>query len=455
MNENVQESQIFYFFFQKNKILWYNDSMFGNRILIIADDLTGANDTAIQFVKHGMTALVVTDAMFCESSVFSTYDVLSFNSDSRGMSSKDAYHEVGRLIQRLRAARLEGLFYKKVDSVLRGNPGQELEAVMDELEVPLAIVSPSFPANRSVLEHGMLKSGRAGQSTINAVKIFADSMDKKADNIPLEIIRQGCVQTAEYVLTRSKNGVQVFVADAVTDDDLQVISRLSTAVGKPLILAGAAALANQIAQNMKRNQTAINQQISLDSRASVLVVAGTRQGETAAQIAALSETLSVPVIRFKVDLVEKGKSEEAIRLAFEDAMRYMESGSALCVVAVESMFKSEIPEGNVAWNQTDSDADSDAISASLGSLTGKLSESLRFAVMITTGGDTTLEICRSLGITGIQPLAEICPGIPIGKISGGNCEGRHIITKSGRFGNRDTLVEILKYVENWKVREGL
>jgi uncharacterized protein YgbK (DUF1537 family) len=415
-----------------------------NRIMIIADDLTGANDTAIQFVKHGSPALVVIDSMFRESSIYNGFDILSFNSDTRAMSPKDAYREVGSLVQRLRSAGLEGLFYKKVDSVLRGNPGPELEAVMDELDIPLAVAAPSFPANRSVVQDGILKSGRAGQAAINAVDLFADSMKKKADNIPLEVIRQGCAQTAEYVLARNKNGVQVFVADAVTDEDLQVISRLSTAVGKPLIFAGAAGLANQIAHNMEKKQTEIKQPL-LQPCTPALVVAGTRQGETSSQIASLCQTLSVPAIRFKVDLVENGKSEEAVRLAFEEAVRFMERKPALCVVAVQSMFDSQIPEGNVTWNQGD-DTAAAAISSALGTLAGKLCETFRFPSMITTGGDTTLEICKYLGITGIQPLAEICPGIPVGKITGGNCEGRYIITKSGRFGNKDTLVEIMKYI---------
>jgi len=432
----------------------YNDSMPENRIIIIADDLTGANDTAIQFVKQKMSALVVTHTVSFESSIYDNYDILSFNSDTRAMDPMDAYEEVKNLMQRLKAAGLEGLFYKKVDSVLRGNPGHELAAVMDELGIPLAVVSPSFPANKSVLEDGMLKSGKSGQAAVNAVKIFADSMEKKVDSIPLRVIRQGSVKAAEYVLNRYNDGVRVFVADAVTDEDLQCVSLLPSAVEKPLVLAGAAALANQIAQNMEKKQTAKRQRPFLDSHAPVLVVAGTRQGETAAQIVTLSNALSVPVIRFKVDLVEKGGSEEAIALAFEEAARHMESNFVLCVVAVESMFKSGIPEG--AWNQT-GDTDSVSIAAALGTLTGKLVESFRFPVMIATGGDIALQICKCLGITGIEPLAEICPGIPIGRITGGNYggTGRYIITKSGRFGNKDTLVEIIRYIKNWKIEGGL
>jgi len=424
--------------------------------MIIADDLTGANDTAIQFAKHGMSVLVVIDAMFCESSIFSACNILSFNSNTRGMSPKDAYREVRNLIRRLKAAKPEGFYYKKIDSVLRGNPGPELAAVMDELNIPLAIVCPSFPANMSVLEQGILKSGRSEtQATINAVEIFAGTMDKKVDGIPLEIIRQGCLQAAEYILSRYNDGIQVFVVDAVTDEDLLAVCRLSTAIEKPLVLAGSAALANQIAQNMEKKQTVAECSPSPDCRTPALLIAGTRQGETLAQIVTLSNTLSVPVVRFKVDLVEKGESEKAVAVAFEEAARYMESGPALCVVAVESLFESEIREGNVTWNKADSDAASDAVSSAIGTLACKLSESFQFGVIITTGGDTTLKICKCLGITGIQPLAEICPGIPVGRIIGGICENRHIITKSGRFGNRNTLVEIMEFIDNLKAGEEL
>jgi len=418
-------------------------------MFILADDLTGANDTAIQFVKQGLSALVIINSAFSDSSKFTAYDILSLNSDSRGMNSRDAYNEVRRLIQQLKAAKLKGIYYKKVDSVLRGNPGSELAAVMDELDIPLAIAAPSFPANRSILEQGMLKSGKTSpQAVINAVGIFAGSMDKKVENIPLEIIRQGHIKAAEYLLARHNGGVQVFVADAVTDEDLAVINRLSAVIVKPHILAGSAGLGNQIAQSMAKKQMAAERSIALASDAPLLIIAGTRQGETAAQIVALSDKMSVPVVRFRVDLVESGKSEEAISLAFEEAAQSVKKNPALCIVAVASMFKSGIAEGDVTWGKADSDTDSDAISAALGILAGNLIDSFKFPVLLSTGGDTSLEICNRLGAAGIQPLAEICPGIPIGKIIGGVCENRYIITKSGRFGSKDSLVEIMSYIDN-------
>ncbi|WP_010254073.1 four-carbon acid sugar kinase family protein [Treponema primitia] len=414
-----------------------------NRMIILADDLTGANDTAIQFVNQGLSALVITDTKFSDPAAFANYDVISINSDSRGMSAGDAYNTVRDLVVRLGSNQGGDVFYKKIDSVLRGNPAKELAAVMDELDIPLALVAPSFPANQSILEHGMLNSG---SGVIDAVKVFAGGMDQRVDSVPLEEIRRGPQVAAEYILSRHADGVKVFVADALTDTDLEEIYRTAATLKKQAVLAGAAALANQVAKSMGREKPWKSPQfLTKRSNSPALILAGTRQGETAAQITTLSRILSVPIIRFRVDLVKQGKCEDAILNAYRAAVEYMAQKPELCIIAVESMFKSEIPTGNVDRNN-DGDSDSSAISGALGALAGKLLDTFQFQVMITTGGDTSLGVCQQLGIKGIQPLAEICPGIPIGRITGGTYDGRFIITKSGRFGNSGSLLEIMSYL---------
>jgi uncharacterized protein YgbK (DUF1537 family) len=95
---------------------------------------------------------------------------------------------------------------------------------------------------------------------------------------------------------------------------------------------------------------------------------------------------------------------------------------------------------------TEAETIGNAIAKALGILTRKLLDTFGFSVLICTGGDTSLGVCSSLGITGIQPVSEICPGIPLGKIIGGPHEGRYIITKSGRFGNNSSLLEITQYL---------
>jgi uncharacterized protein YgbK (DUF1537 family) len=332
---------------------------------------------------------------------------------------------------------------------------------MDELDIPLALAAPSFPANRSVMEHGLLSSGghRAGSGAINAVKVFSGGMNRKVENIPLEEIRRGRRAVTEYIETHNADGVRVFVADAVTDGDLKTIYRAAAGLGTPMALAGAAALARHAARDLSRNRgreksggpatgySAAEAPVSLPAgHDAVLVIAGTRQGETAAQITTLSRVMAAPIIRFKVDLVALNKSEDAIREAYREAADQTRNKTGLCIVAVESMFQAEIPSGNVDRKPAEGDEAGEAITAALGILTRKLLENFQFSVIITTGGDTSLGICRSLGIKGIEPLAEICPGIPVGRISGGTRLPRYIITKSGRFGHKESLLKIIEYL---------
>jgi uncharacterized protein YgbK (DUF1537 family) len=413
--------------------------------IILADDLTGANDTAIQFVNHGLSALVLTHSDLPNPQALVRYDVISINSNSRAMTSGDAYRELRTIVKRMAPNGREGFFYKKVDSVLRGNPGTELAAVMDELGIPLAVVAPSFPANQSILEHGRLSSG-AG--VIDAIDVFAREMKVPVEGVPLDVIRGGKDSGIAYILSHHARGKRVFVADAVTDTDLEKICHIAASLGKPLVMAGAAGLANHIAKDRSRekpNRTGIADHGPSLRRGPVLVIAGTRQGETSAQVSALSQTRSLPVIRFHTAMVGQGKAEAAIRAAYEDVAEEMKKKPEACIVAVESMFESGIPVGNVDRDEGGG-AEGAAIAAALGVLTAKLLHRYQFPVIISSGGDTSLGICKQLTVTGIEPVAEICPGIPLGRIVGGPCEDRYLITKSGRFGNRDSFLEIMNFL---------
>jgi uncharacterized protein YgbK (DUF1537 family) len=414
-----------------------------NRMIILADDLTGANDTAIQFVNRGLSALVITHTERFNPASYKDYDVIAVSTNSRGMSAADAYNAVRETIRKGKTGGGD-FFYKKIDSVLRGNPGGELAAVIDEIGIPLAIVAPSFPANQSVLKHGRLSSGTG---IVDAVQVLSEGINRKVESIPLEEIRRGEKNTIHYIMDRHAGGTAVFVADAVSDADLEMIYRSSMSLGKPLILAGAAAFASHIAASMENAAGKPSRQAyftSLRNNGPALVIAGTRQGETAAQITTLSRILSVPIIRFKVDRVIEDKSREAIIEAFDEVTRQMCRKQDICIIAVESMFRSAIPLGDVA--RTENETVGIAIAEAMGALARKLLDAHGFSVMFCTGGDTSLGVCNSLTITGIQPIAEICPGIPIGKIIGGPYEDRYIITKSGRFGNKGSLLEIMHYL---------
>jgi len=408
------------------------------RILILADDLTGANDTAIQFVKQGFSSLVIINADSANADLFDSYDVISVNCDSRRLNADEAYSAVYKIAKHFKDV---SSVYKKVDSVLRGNSGQELGAVMDALDIPLGLAAPSYPANRSVIENGVLSNGT------DATLAFANGTGKKTKNIPLEKIRKGADEVTAFINSiESIEGTQVFVADAVMDDDLEIICKASASLVKPHVLAGSAGLANQLASSLGKTGTVPSVKPAALSPA--LIIAGTRQAETAAQIETLCETFpTAALVRFDVakatgGSTAGGNTKNAIAGAFDEASRRMKENPCSCIIAVDSMFTP------TADAYTEGDEKSAIICEALGVLAEKLLDLFRFSMLLTTGGDTTLAVCRRLGVSAIEPLAEICPGIPLGRIAGGHYDGRFIVSKSGRFGNPDSLVEIF----NWSMR---
>ena len=410
-------------------------------ILILADDLTGANDTAVQFVKENLSALVITFIAEIDRFAFKNYDVVSINSNSRGMRPQDAYKTIYDTITKFKPNEKGYFVYKKIDSALRGNPGHELAAVMSALHIPLALVAPSFPVNRSIIKNGQLFShGNSNSGGINAIRVFADQTGQKTKNIPLEEIRQGAKNVAEFINTHNKDGTQIFLADAVTDGDLEIVCEASALLPSHII-AGSAGLANHLARRQGKADT-----VSFEKPPvlfPVLIIAGTRQGETASQINSLSKMFQVPVIKFDVHLAAKNEIEKAANKAYDEVLQY---NTRLCVIAVESMFASQTPDGETARDYAEGNDTGIAISMGLGILSKKLMDAFHFPVILTTGGDTSLGICRQLGIETIEPLTEICPGIPLGRITGGVYDGRFIITKSGRFGNPNSIVEIINYL---------
>ena len=409
--------------------------------LILADDLTGANDTAIQFVKEGLSALVLTNAASTEASI--GYDVVSINSNSRGMNPDDAYRVVYDTVKELKPTDNEYFVYKKVDSVLRGNPGQELAAVMTALDLPFALVAPSFPANRSVMENGLLSPNgdTSSGAIINAVKIFAEGAHRKTENIPLQKIRQGADSVLAYIKEHNDRGTEIFVADAVTDSDLEIIFETSSLLEKKHILTGSAALAKQAARYLGASKEKKKAEKHEANAKPALIIAGTRQRATAEQLLAVSDALKVPIIRFNTQAVLENKIDHAIKEVKLNVEEHILRNSPLCIIAVEAMFEEDNEQ-----NYDEGDSRATAIATALGKLGEDLLKTFRFSFLLCTGGDTAMRICKQVNTIGIEPLEEICPGIPLGRIKGGECDGYPIITKSGRFGNKDTALHILKYM---------
>ena len=133
------------------------------KILIIADDLTGANDSAVQFAERGFSVAT----MLCSDDgtirgPLPDAEVLAVSTESRNVGPERAVELVDQVLPGLIEGFAPDVVFKKIDSTLRGNPGVETQYVASLLGQP-AVVAPAYPQNGRTVGHGYLlvKIGRA------------------------------------------------------------------------------------------------------------------------------------------------------------------------------------------------------------------------------------------------------------------------------------------------------
>ena len=86
--------------------------------IVLADDLTGAMDTGIQFRKYGIQTSVIVSADDCELRGDSCAGAVSINNSSRELSGSEAYEKTLRAVHRLSLSP-QDILYKKIDSMMR------------------------------------------------------------------------------------------------------------------------------------------------------------------------------------------------------------------------------------------------------------------------------------------------------------------------------------------------
>lgn len=221
------------------------------KILVIADDLSGAADCTGAFAKVAMDTVVVFDDGAAPTASAS---VIAVDADSRSLPASQA----ARRHQALHARYYRDgmLFYKKIDSTLRGNFAEELAAIA--ARSGLAIVAPAFPeAGRTTRNgckylHGaplelseVWRAGNlAGTADVTGMIVRHGLRAVTAD---LSMLRKGPDELATLLASLAGARIQAVVCDAETNDDLRLIAQASLQLPIACFWVGSAGLAAQLA----------------------------------------------------------------------------------------------------------------------------------------------------------------------------------------------------------------
>lgn len=411
------------------------------RLAIIADNLIGANDAGVQFRKFGFSTQVVLDySSLTDHSA--GVDVISVNTNSRKISAQAAYervYQVGSTLSKLGFRH----FYKKIDSTLRGNIAEEIQAMMKSLSLSLAVIVPSYPAHGRIVENGYLQILQAwGDDSRPLPVCYVPSIIKPAAEIPVAVltlrdVRQGEKKLIQKITELHAAGINLITVDAVADEDLRNIAIAVSNIDIPCLAAGSAGLAGNLPIAWK-----IADQEHVSLRQGTMIVAGTLNHVTAEQIVSVLDYPNTELIDIHTVEVYEGQAANVRQQVITRVETVLADGRIPVVVT-----------DTLLMNRNDTEALSlsvqvqkygQVITNLLGEITQEIVKKQGLRNLVISGGGTTTSICNTLGITLIDLERELLPGIPVGKAVGNRCNGLRLITKAGGFGKRNSLRKVLE-----------
>jgi D-threonate/D-erythronate kinase len=406
------------------------------QLAVIADDLTGAADTAIQFSRIGTPVLLVSHRHLSSLGLEYPGETLAVSTDSRYLSPAAAaarVHLSGLLVKELRPR----VVFKKIDSCLRGNIGAEVDALLDVLGYEGAFIAPALPAQGRITLHDIhyvrgvpLAASAIAREPVSPIgdsrlsKLMALQSQYHVGRIDVTEFdgRLGRLQEATDKLWRQ--GRRVIVFDATSQQHLDNIARLARDYLPKVLLAGSAGLALALAQYLPaRNEPRPPSGYLAGQR--VLFVCGSGSDVLGEQVEALTKRAGVPRHVLDPGIAVEGLNDLA------GVGTDLAAGAVILQLAPVAAAGAKV--ARVA---------TDLAGRALAAVAAEALRRHRPDALFLSGGDTAAQVFDAVFATGVWLGAEILPGLVQGKIKGGDCDGLVVVTKAGAFGESDTLVRL-------------
>ena len=427
-----------------------------NLIGIIADDLTGANDTALQFHLRGSNTQILLDYEPYLQNIKNA-QTWAISTETRNEDSQSAYNKVKIATQTFIDKLNLEFFYKKIDSTLRGNIAVETLAMLEVLNWDAAVIVPAFPSEGRITVGGyhLLKGvpiertevARDVHSPIfesHIPTLLRSQLEEEKKDlvglIELSTIMKGAGPILFKLNELIAQGKKLIVADAVSITDIEQIVLATNKSDYNILPTGASACA-QVLGNIWLPEMK-NQHVSKTiPELPKLIVSGSATLLTEVQIKKLSDSDDFDntyFINLDLKTVLEGVKDELVNRI------------------VTNLGQNNIVVVNTSYLIKDFDGFSDdSLNAGLTKpkLASKITDFLaeltkkvvvqKDVILITLGGETSYKCCSAIDSLQLQLVDEVAPSIALSI----DHKAQWIVAKSGNLGTSNTLIDILKYFE--------
>ena len=429
-----------------------------NVACIIADDLTGANDSALQFHLHGAgTQILLSDNV--EGHNIKNTQTWAISTESRNIPPVEAYEKVKYITQVMIDKFNPDFFFKKIDSTVRGNIAVEVLAMLEVLKWDAAIIIPAFPAEGRVTVGGyhLLKGvpiertemARDPYSPIyesHLPTLLIDQIgDEFADivaSLDLKDVMKGAGPVLKELNKLIAEGKKLIVVDAVSITDIEQVLLAMNKSDYNILPVGTAATASVLSNFWFSDLKPQHIAKTIPSLPK-LVISGSATEITGRQIKALEESddfdENTLIISLDTDTVLSGVRGDIVERVVSNLER-----NNVVVVHTSGLVSKFDGFSDTSYDAAlTKDKFASIITNYLANLTKQVTE-CKEVILILLGGETSYKCCNAINAEQLQLVDEVAPAIALSL----DHNAQWIVTKSGNLGGTNTLIDILKYFEN-------
>ncbi len=381
------------------------------RVLIVADDLTGAMDSAGPFAALGIETWVVAVPMRCDPASLKSARVVSVNTDTRHLPAALAAARVRDIMRHLGTGGFD-IVVKKIDSTLRGNVAAETMALLDISGRREAVVAPAFPAQGRTVRGGIVHvDGKPLAQTTFA----RDALSPP----PLAPLQEVFAAAKPGLLVRTlapadafDTKADIWIADSVIDADLTSIVESFASRMHSVLMVGSAGLTRALAQVcFDGHPVPIGPQ---HVTGTIVFAVGSRAARSAEQVESLAAEPETSVLRAPNGRLPSARIPSARNLVLK-----------------------------ATTDDAGNEGDAERVAADMAKHAIEIARSAQAEVLVATGGDTAIAILAASGNPALQVLGDLMPGIPYARI---RLEGAPLwlVTKAGGFGGPDTFRDVAR-----------
>ncbi|MEJ7767742.1 MAG: four-carbon acid sugar kinase family protein [Chitinophagaceae bacterium] len=414
------------------------------KLVVVADDFTGANDTGVQFRKAGLKVNVIFSTYQLKEDLEHT-EVLVIDIESRFDTRSAAYQKCYNLGKQLYDIG-NIIVYKKMDSTLRGNIGAEIDGLMDALQIKVALLAPALPSNGRTTHNGevyvhgvklgnteVVNDPRTPVTLSRIAEIIRLQSTRKCSELLTGVFNESSIKANEVVSKEIENGSEIIIFDSIEETDLKNIAHLIENVGDmSVLIAGSAGLAHHLREmsfiRPRHLHFVFSGSVSEQSRKQIKYTID--QGNCRLYLIDGKNLLN--------ENVEPAQLIASLLQDIQNGERQFIFTSNVSLEDVEQVFFA-------AWERgLSKDIAAEMVAVAFGTLAATLIKRFNPSAVLLTGGDIAIKTVRALNATGIQIDQEILPGIQTGILTG--CIVNSIIaTKAGSFGADDAISNTLNF----------